>query len=100
MLKLAWEDLGHDLLIHLENEEWVQIPYDKKQRILEDLRNPENMETYLRYSPGCDMVNFKIYRPDGLTRMSKFSTWVLIPGTSAKIHQCTRNQKSDGRKSA
>ena len=99
MLKLAWENCEHDLLTHLENEEWVQVPYEKKQRILRDLGNPENMEAYLRYSPGCDMINFKIYRPDGLTKMSKFTTWVLIPGISAKIVRNGRNQKSDGRKS-
>ena len=85
MLKLQWNDLNHEIIAFLENEEWVLVPRDKKQRVLEDLRNPENMEAVLRYSPGCDMINFKIYRPDGLTKMSKFTTWVFIPGVSKEL---------------
>ena len=96
MLKISWADLNHEIISYLENEEWVLVPSNKKQRVLLDLRNPENMEAVLRYKPGCDMINFKIYRPDGLTKMSKFTTWVLIPGISKEISTL---QSSDGRKS-
>ena len=96
MLKILWSDLNHEIISSLENEEWVQVPYEKKQQVLQDLRNPENMETVLRYNPGYDMINFKIYRPDGLTKMAKFTMWALIPGISEKI---AIFQKSDGRKS-
>ena len=97
MLKISWADLNQEIISYLENEEWVLVPNDKKQRVLSDLRNPENMEAVLRYNPGCDMINLKIYRPDGLTKMSKFTTWVFIPGISSEI---SSSQSSDGRKSA
>ena len=96
MLKVYWTELLPEIIAYLENEEWILVPSDKKQKIWMDLRNPENLETYIKYSPGCDMINFKIYRPDGLTKMSKFTTWVFIPGISAKLSTL---QSSVGRKS-
>ena len=96
MHKLYWSEMSTQLLSFIETEEWVQVPMEKKQKILEDLRDPTNMLGMLRFRPGCDMISFKIYRPDGLTKMAKFTTWVFIPGISELI---AKESEIGGRKS-
>ena len=91
----TWSDLPNQISNYIETEEWVQVPQEKRQQVLEDLQDPKNMVTLFRFRPGCDMVNFKIYRPDGLTKMAKFNFWVFIPGISDLIKQ----SDIDGRKS-
>ena len=87
MESYAWSDLSAQITNYIETEEWVQIPREKRQQVLEDLRDPKNMVTLFRFRPGCDMVNFKIYRPEGLTKMAKFKFWVFIPGISDLIKE-------------
>ena len=85
MIKIDWAALKTDVTDFIETEEWVQVPDNKKQQMLLDLKDPENMETTLRYSPGCDMIMFKIYRPNGLTKMNKLVRWVFIPGVAKRL---------------
>ena len=87
MNKIYWADISAEVLAFLENEEWVQITQERKSEMLADLRNPENMLAYLRYSKGHDFVNFKIYRPDGINKMAKYSKWVFIPGVAEIIEK-------------
>ena len=87
MESCAWSDLPAQITNYIETEEWVQVPREKRQQVLEDLRDPKNMVTLFRFCSGCDMVNFKIYRPNGLTKMVKFKFWVFIPGISDLIQE-------------
>ena len=92
---IAWSDLAIEIRNYIETEEWVQVKQNKRQQVLEDLRDPKNMVTLLRFRPGHDMINLKVYRPDGLTKMTTFKLWVFIPGISDLI----RKFHADGRKS-
>ena len=90
MHKIYWGDLKAEVLDFIETEEWVQITQERKNEMLVDLKNPENMLAYLRYSSGHDFVNFKIYRPDGIDKMAKYSKWVFIPGICEVIEKAQR----------
>ena len=90
MNKIYWGDLQAEALAFIENEEWVTITRERKIEMLEDLRNPENMLVYLRYSRGHDFVKFKIYRPDGLNKMAKYTKWVFIPGVAEALEKGQR----------
>ena len=69
MLIYHWNHLPENITNLVETEEWVGIPENKKQQMLSDLKDPENMETTLHYSKGCDMIKLKVYRPNGPTVM-------------------------------
>lgn len=87
MNQLRWDDLSPQVVSHMENEDWVNITNEKKSEMLGDLRHPENMVAIVRFVPGHDMINFKIYRPNGLTRMQKFAKWIFIPGIAEHLEQ-------------
>ena len=85
MLVRHWNKLDPVITDFIETEEWVGIPENKKQEMLFDLKDPENMETTLHFSPGCDMIKLKIYRPNGPTQMNKMAKWVFILGISDQL---------------
>ena len=87
MLVRHWKNLHGNIKNFIETEEWVGIPEEKRQRMLSDLKDPENMQTTLQYSKGCDMIKLKIYRPDGPTVMNKMVKWVFILGISEILDQ-------------
>ena len=90
MLVRHWKHLQPQVTDFIETEEWVGIPENKRQQMLSDLKDPENMETTLHFSPGCDMIKLKIYRPDGPTSMKKLLKWVFILGISDILKQHSR----------
>lgn len=91
MNQLRWTDLSPTAVSFIENEDWVNITEEKKSEMLFDLRHPENMVTIVRYATGHDMINFKIYRPNGLTKMQKFGKWIFIPGIAEILDKGPEN---------
>ena len=85
-----WKNLAPEITDFIETEEWVGIPENKRQQMLSDLKDPENMEATLHFSPGCDMIKFKIYRPNGPTQMNKMAKWVFILGIADRLKQYGR----------
>ena len=92
MLVRHWNKLSSEITDFIETEEWVGIPENKKQQMLLDLKDPGNMEATLHFSPGCDMIKFKIYRPNGPTQMHKMAKWVFIMGIADQLKQHGRPQ--------
>lgn len=90
MLVRHWKNLAPEITDFIETEEWVGIPENKRQQMLSDLKDPENMEATLLFSPGCDMIKFKIYRPNGPTQMNKMVKWVFILGIADILKQYGR----------
>ena len=80
MAKILWEKIPNQVKTFIETEEWVQVPEKTKQQMLSDVNHPENMEVILRYAKDSDMVKIRIYRPKGVSNMTKFTKWILIPG--------------------
>lgn len=97
MLIFHWNHLPEEITDFVATEEWVGIPENKRQQMLSDLKDPENMETTLHYAKGCDMIKLKVYRPQGPTVMNKFVKWIFIMGIGEKIDNWqnlhTKNKK-------
>ena len=98
MLIFHWNHLPEEIKDFVATEEWVGIPENKKQQMLSDLKDPENMETTLHYSKGCDMIKLKVYRPNGPTVMKKFVKWVFILGISEELDKWEKSQLKSDRK--
>ena len=99
MLIYHWKHLSEEIQNLVETEEWVGIPERKKQQMLSDLKDPENMETTLHYSRGCDMIKLKVYRPKGPTVMNKFVKWIFILGIGDAIDKWEKSQSKSDKKS-
>ena len=93
MLVRHWTKLPENITDFVKTEEWVGIPDRKKQQMLLDLEDPSNMEETLHYSPGCDMIKIKIYRPESPTKMLKLVKWVFILGVAERLRQSEEQQK-------
>ena len=86
-----WSKLDENTVNFVKTEEWVGVPDRKKQQMLLDLEDPRNMETTLHFTPGCDMIKIKLYRPESPTKMLKLAKWVLILGVADRLRQSDNN---------
>ena len=86
-----WSKLDENTANFVKTEEWVGVPDRKKQQMLLDLEDPRNMETTLHFTPGCDMIKIKLYRPESPTKMLKLVKWVLILGVADRLRQSDNN---------
>ena len=91
MIVYVWDELSQEAINFIRIEEWVGVPDRKKQQMLLDLEDPRNMETTLHFTPGCDMIKIKLYRPESPTKMLKLVKWVLILGVADRLRQSDNN---------